>query len=211
MTKELAHYDGGRAAIAKAVRIDEVKSISDKAIAMAVYARQAKDFELEANCVEIRRRAERRLGQMIEEMKREGQIKEGRPKKRVSEKPVNLSNQGIDKNLAQRARSMASLTDKKFEDVINDSKKKIEERGKKIVRETNGSSGPKPKPLRDINTVLVQEKLHFEKELDGKHIKCLTEIIKFKREADISRIDDLVVHIRSYIDLLEKCATQLEK
>ena len=44
--------------------IDEVKDIRDKAEAMRLYARPAKDIELENMCAEIKLRAQVRLGEM---------------------------------------------------------------------------------------------------------------------------------------------------
>jgi hypothetical protein len=54
---ELVRYDAMCRAIAETHAIDEVKDIRDKAMALEAYARQAKNFEAEDRCKEIRIRA----------------------------------------------------------------------------------------------------------------------------------------------------------
>src|ERR1019366_3319953 len=84
MTVALVRYDAARKAIAAAYRVDEVKQIRDKAEAVRVYAKQARDLEMQNMAAEIRLRAERRAGQLLVEMQRTGQRQakdRGRPKK----------------------------------------------------------------------------------------------------------------------------------
>lgn len=66
---DLVIYDTMCQAIASAHRIDEVKEIHDKALAIEVYSRLAKNHDNERKASEIRLRAARRCGQLIAEMK----------------------------------------------------------------------------------------------------------------------------------------------
>ena len=123
-TTALTKYDAACRAIAEAATVDEVKFIHDEAAAMAAYARQAKNRDLEAQCVEMRMRATRRIGEMMREQKRTIGLSEGgRPKTGLSENPVSvptLASQGIDKNLANQARTLGDIPEDKFEQRVAD-------------------------------------------------------------------------------------------
>src|ERR1035437_4327793 len=121
MTFTLIRYDAARRAIAAACRVDEVKSIRDKAEAVRVYAKQAGDFELQNQCAEIRLLAEHRAGRLLIEMvKNKGARGEGRPRKdgkRVRRSsstttyPLKLSDLGISKDQSSKWQRMAQMMD----------------------------------------------------------------------------------------------------
>jgi N6-adenosine-specific RNA methylase IME4 len=117
-----AKYSAAKQALAAARKIDEVKDIRDKSIAMQVYAFQAKDAQLAADAAELKDRATRRIGELMEEQRSAGKMAKGardpgtqRGTTRVAEKPASLEKQGVDKDLAHRARRYASMPKDKFE------------------------------------------------------------------------------------------------
>ena len=129
MSTGLAIYDEACRKIAEARSIDEVKDIRDQAIAMQVYARQAKNRELEADAVEIRLRATRRLDQLRQAQKETVGLASGREGKRkalgLPKNPsdrATLAEAGIDKNLAHDARVLGRLTDEEFEGAVADAR-----------------------------------------------------------------------------------------
>jgi N6-adenosine-specific RNA methylase IME4 len=115
-----ATYSAALRALALA-NTDEVKEIHNQAIAMEVYAYKAKDAELVRLVVEIRKRAEQRLGQLMKaapKAKGAAQPGVGRRGKNagfLKTHILSLAKQGVDKNLADRARKAAAMTEQQFE------------------------------------------------------------------------------------------------
>jgi hypothetical protein len=73
----LAVYDKMVFAIDQCYKVDEVKDIRDKALALEEYARQACNIKAERKAAEIRIRAERKAGKLLAEIEKS---KGGRPK-----------------------------------------------------------------------------------------------------------------------------------
>jgi hypothetical protein len=92
---------------------------------MKAYAKQAKNKELEADAWEIRKRAERRLGEMMAaEPGAQGKRTDlGLSKTQVSK--LTLAEAGVDKNLADRARRAAAMPLHEVEEMIRRGREEI--------------------------------------------------------------------------------------
>jgi len=136
---QITRYDTACKAVADAKSVDEVKDIRDKSEAMRIYARQAKNKQLEIDASEIRFRAERRIGELMETQRQTvGLAPAGRPKENGSgsdpiSKPITLAEAGIDKHLADRARKYAAISPDEFETILAERRQRIDSENKRIT------------------------------------------------------------------------------
>jgi hypothetical protein len=145
---------------------------------MEVYAKMAKDGELIAHATDIRKRAERRLGEMIEAARKAGMLAKGsrgsgsnQHKKvvRVDRKPTpTLADQGIHKNLADRARKAAAMSEAKFEKYVDQAVRgavAATEGNKEIIAEARAVQQDEKRQHREIR----------ERELGAKQVALPTK------------------------------------
>jgi hypothetical protein len=179
----LLKYDRACRALAEAKTLDEVKDIKNIAMAMAAYAKQAKNLQLEADAAEIRLRAEKRLGEMMQKQwevvgaNRGGGDKRSdhRVSKKPSDSPPTLAEAGIDKNLADRARKAAALSPVKFEEEVQRVRKAVIE--KPVEEEADG-------PFDIVSAWDTTHKnlmIEFGKRLEGL-MRVAQKIIEMRKE-----------------------------
>jgi hypothetical protein len=128
----LTRYDAMCRAIAEAYQVDEVKDIRDRAVAIEVYSRQAKNTEAERHAAEIRVRAERRCGELLKDMpKAKGAAEAGwnKPETRYEDatafedEPKTLSDLGISKRQSSEWQQLAEVPEEEFEQALAEPEK----------------------------------------------------------------------------------------
>ncbi len=106
----LTFFNKARAALARAVTVDEAKEIRDKAEALRIYAKQARHAgDMERQCAEIRLRAERRIGELLAQT-----VKPGNPQL-SHDATIGLSELGITRSQSSRWQLAATLPEEDFE------------------------------------------------------------------------------------------------
>lgn len=120
MGVSLVRYDAMCRAIAEAYSIDEVKEIHDKATAMQVYMKQAKNREAERRAAEIRLRAERRVGEFLKDMDLSSAharlaARRGRGDPDPADAPPSLEKLGVTNTESYKWQQMASIPTEGFE------------------------------------------------------------------------------------------------
>src|SRR5262249_38709707 len=141
----LVPYDAACRALAEAVRVDDVKNILDVAAAMQEYARRAKNRDAEADAVELRLRATRRLDELRQAQKETVGLatggehggragKDGLRKNPSIVRPT-LAMQGIDKGLAHQARVLGAMDDAAFERKVAEARDSAARVYRRAVRE----------------------------------------------------------------------------
>ena len=110
----LVYYNSAKSALALVHRVDEVKDIRDKAVAMQAYAAQAKDTTLITQATEIRMRAERRAGELLRDMATRGEraVRKNMKSQGATSKLADL---GVTKTQSSRWQQLAALPADKFE------------------------------------------------------------------------------------------------
>lgn len=119
----LIKFDEAYQALMVAKSIDEVKEVRDRAEVMRLYYRQqGKSSEMQNACAEIKLRAERRLGELLKEMPKNGG---GRPEKTgntmlpvLEEDTPTLAQMGITKMESSRFQAIADVPKEVFEERI---------------------------------------------------------------------------------------------
>ena len=113
----IMRYDVARQAVAEAKTFDDVKKLRTYADMAREYARHAQDRTMELDAIEIRIRAERRLGEILKVERDAGRLatRETAVKSSTTEELDTLTDIGVDKKLSARAGKLAGWREPEFE------------------------------------------------------------------------------------------------
>lgn len=161
---QLVKYEAARNALQVAHSVDEVKDIRDKAQAMALYAKQANDTALVEWATEIKVRAERRAGEMLQEIERS---KGGRGKTKASVAQVYRDND-IPPTTGKRWQKLAAVSEAQFEQAVA--------AAKEVAGEvTTAAMLRATKPVAPIEIATAGTQQRAAEGID-KHIKTITDL-----------------------------------
>jgi hypothetical protein len=183
----LIRYDAACRALAEAQQIDEAKDIKDKAEALRVYALQAHNPQLEADAWTIRRRAERRMGELSADLDKAlpGRgVRGARLPAGGKAKGDALAAAGISTSAAHRYEQIAQMPEPEFEATLAEGRDRI-------VR------GERPEPIKSPDPVqderdLVQEAREWRKRF------------QLVRLAYFEAVEEQVARQRDFVKLVDQ-------
>jgi hypothetical protein len=140
-----ASYEAAKYALAQCNKIDECKEWADKAQALASYARQSEDKEMETTAMRIRARAIRRCGELLKEIEKasnqhDAAAKSARGGTSPSTRKDAAKDAGLSKDQAKTAIRVANVPQETFVKQVESAKPptitKLAEQGKTPVKST---------------------------------------------------------------------------
>jgi hypothetical protein len=184
----LVRYDAMCRAIDQAYRVDEVKDLRDKAMALEAYAKQAKNTEAERRACEIRLRAERKAGSLLKTMakSKERATRGGDRKSNRPQGSLKLADLGVSDKQSSKWQKLADVPDEEFEQALSGDDKPSTGA---ILRE---HAEPKVSPVDPAALWLWGRLQDFERGYLGREPTLLLETLTADMRADVLRIAPLV-------------------
>jgi hypothetical protein len=207
---ELQFYDSGCRAIEQATRIDEVKTIADKSVAVATYARLSRNLKLEADSKVIRNRAQAKMGKLMLAMRRDGTMASRGYQRNVRDVNITqaIEDIGISRGEAARAVRLAGIPE-------SDLNVRLERMRRAIIDRTASGSDrmiDPPAARRDppsIDRVVSNTWRFWDRIKNGDEMKKLKEIAANKQHAQRAGIDHLKGSLDKVIVELNKISRRL--
>ena len=148
-------YENARQALAQCAKLDECMDWADKAAALASYARQANDSQLEKMALRIRDRAVRRCGELLKQFDGKGrnqhkELREGALPKLSQREAAEAA--GISTAQTKQAVRVANVPAAKFEQQVeSDKPPTVTALAKQGAKPATPRAAPPPPPAPLIN------------------------------------------------------------
>lgn len=214
MSTELVRYDAMCSAIAECHRIDEVKDLRDKAMALELYAKQARNTEAERKACEIRLRAERRTGELLKELARaqtsglrQGPLSNAATTE-ASPYAEALQSTGISRQTAHRYQALADVSQETFESALRDPEKPTttgvlaKAEATRVVREARD-----PSPKMPADALWLWGRLR-DLERDGFFSKDASELLGPMTESMLADMRRLAPLAAEFFNTLEEATRE---
>jgi hypothetical protein len=118
-----AKYEAAKTALAECDRVDECKTWADKSQALASYARQSKNKDLENMAMRIRARAIRRCGELLAQVaKQQGGDRKSKGHERPFDRKQAATEAGLSPRQAKDALRVAKVKPESFESQVESAK-----------------------------------------------------------------------------------------
>jgi hypothetical protein len=178
----LTKYDDAKRALAAAYRVDEVKSVRDKAMAMRLYAQQARDRVLIDQATEIKLRAERRAGELLREAERAKPrgSNQHKDRSRAATDPPTLADLGVSKSQSSQWQKLAAIDEDDFEVVVDRARSGA---SAALDRAQQPRPKPKPKPAEEAADVARPNEGNGAKPATDVVATCVAEVKSIVRTA----------------------------
>jgi len=195
---DLAIYNEMTAAIDRCYRVDELKDLRDRAMALEYYARQAQNVENERKAAEVRIRAERRAGVLLKEMEKtpgaRTDLTSSHDGERLSEYQQATQEANISKHQAERWQKLAEMPREDFEGRLQNP----------LIKPTTTGilNGNLPKQAPDDALWLWGRLRDFEREYISQ--KSINEIVSEMSDALQSDVRRIVPQLLEWLGDLER-------
>jgi hypothetical protein len=160
-------------ALAECSQVDECKDWADKAAALASYARQSQDYEMEKTAMRIRSRAIKRCGELLKEVEaKKGGDRKSKDRERPIDRKTAADEAGMSPRQAKDAIRVANVPQETFERLV--------ESDNPPTITALAELGKKPAPTKPIYEKLGMTKEQFQagtyfRGAIGRYVEALRE------------------------------------
>jgi hypothetical protein len=187
-----SRYHAAKAALRDCSAVDECKEWADKASALASYAKQAGDTQLEDMAKRIRARAMRRAGELLKQVEPQRGANQNIKDAAVPKvgRAVAASEAGFSERQAKTAQRLASIPEGDFEKMVE---------GGSTVTQMAVAGTAKREPNRNEANKLVAAVKRYAKALDDLNMDEALDALSVTQRAEVRMVIGRLDHLHDRI------------